>query len=173
MQFLKQKIIDTYSRGGEEIPHSAYAVIPRFFIFFLYLMLLEIMNLLFPESLWYIVEKFDLGFLFLTLTVFVAFIIRPVITLFNSYHELSSDNLISVQGFASFSRREYLCPYDFINGIEVRQNIFERLTDMGDILIGTAMTGHPEIILRHVQRPQYYVSRLEEAIDEATKLEEQ
>jgi uncharacterized membrane protein YdbT with pleckstrin-like domain len=171
MQFLRQKIIDTYSRGGDEIPHSPYAVIPRFFIFFIYLMFLEVMYLIFPESLWYFVENFTAGFLFLTLIVFIAFIIRPVITLFNSYHELASDNLISVQGFASFSRREYLCPYDFINGIEVRQNIFERLTDMGNILIGTSMTGHAEIKLSHVERPQYYATKIEEAIDEATKLD--
>lgn len=171
MQFLRKKIIDTYSRGGEEIPHSWYAVIPRLFIFFLYLMFLEIMHLLFPESLWYLVENFTAGFLFLTLTVFIAFVIRPFITLFNSYHELSSDNLISVQGFASFSREEYLCPYDFINGIEVRQNIFERLTDMGDILIGTSMTGHAEITLHHVEKPQYYAGKIEEAIEEATKLD--
>jgi membrane protein YdbS with pleckstrin-like domain len=167
MNFIRQKIIDTYSRGGEEIHHSFFAVIPRFMIFFLYLLLIEILYWMFPDAMWYLAVTFTGAFILLTVTLFAAFVIRPVISLYNSYHEITEDNLISVQGFASFSRREYLCPLIFINGIEVRQNIFERLTNMGNIFIGTSMTGHAEIVLKHVDRPQYYASKLEEAIDHA------
>jgi membrane protein YdbS with pleckstrin-like domain len=167
MNYIRQKIIDTYSRGGEEIPHSKYAVVPRFMIFILYLLLIEVIYWGFPDTMWKFVENFTGGFILLTVTLFVAFVIRPVISLYNSYHEIAEDNLISVQGFASFSRREFLCPFIFINGIEVRQNLFDRLTDMGNILIGTSMTGNVEIVLRHIERPQYYANQLEKAITHA------
>jgi membrane protein YdbS with pleckstrin-like domain len=167
MNFVRQKIIDTYSRGGEEIPHSAYAVIPRFTIFALYLIILELFYAWFPETMSYIVQKFTLGIFFLSFVCFVAFVLRPYFTLFNSYHEIGVDNLISVQGFISPFRREYLCPYTFINGVEIRQNLFERLTDMGSLLIGTSMTGKAEIVLKHIQRPEYYAKLLQDRISES------
>lgn len=170
MKFLKQKIIDTYSRGGEEIPHSPYAVIPRFTIFALYLIILELFYFCFPKTMLYIVQEFTIGILFVSLVFFVAFIIRPYITLYNSYHEFGTDNLISVQGFASPFRKEYLCPYPFINGIEIRQNLFERFTDMGNLLVGTAMTGKPEIVLKHIKRPEHYAKMLQDRINESEEL---
>lgn len=170
MQFLRQRIIDEYSRGGEEMPHSIYAVVPRFFIFSLYLLLIEVIYYFIPGAVDYIVEHFTEGFLFFTFVMFVAFIIRPVITLFNSYHELASDYLISVQGFASFSRQEHLLPYEFIQGIEVRQNLFERFVEMGDLHIGTAMSGDVEIKIKHIERPHFYADKLQESINNAIEV---
>lgn len=169
MNFLKQKIIDTFSRGGEEIPQSKYSLIPRFLIFVLYLLFFEIFYFIFPETTSKLLENFIFGFILLTLGFFSAFIIRPIVSLYNTYHEICPDNLISIQGFASFTRKDYLCPYVHISGIEIRQNLFDRLCNMGDILIGTSMTGSAEIRIRKIERPEYYVNQIEAAVSKALK----
>ncbi|HMO16521.1 MAG TPA: PH domain-containing protein [Oligoflexia bacterium] len=168
MNFLRQKIIDKYSRGGEEIPHSSWSVVPRFLIFIGYVIFLELIYLVFPGILDYMINNFGPALVFISVIVFLVFVVRPIIGLFNSYHELTLDNLVSVQGFASPFRREHLCPYIFIVGVEVQQNLFERLTDMGRLLVGTSMTGHAEIVLKNIQRPNEYAAKLLARVGEAS-----
>lgn len=169
MNFLRQKIIDKYSRGGEEIPHCAWSVVPRFCIFACYIFSLEVLYSLFPDMLYYIIDHFAVGLAFLSVMMFIIYVIRPIVALYNSYHEMALDNLISVQGFASPLRREHLCPYMFIVGVEVSQNIFDRITDMGKLSIGTAMTGHAEIILKNIQRPNEYAEKIMERVGESAQ----
>lgn len=165
LQNIRQKLIDTYSRGGLEIPSSYFSVLPRFTYFIFFLIILEFFNRIFPSLTMYLVENFTWGLILLIVTVFVAYVLRPIISLYSSYHEITYDNLVSVQGFTSFFRKDYRCSYELISGVEVRQNILGRLTDMGDILVGTSMRHRPEIIIKGIQRPQHYAHKIHEAID--------
>jgi uncharacterized membrane protein YdbT with pleckstrin-like domain len=165
MRKLFNYIRSKYGQGGLDIQRSWWSVSPRLFIFAIYLIVAITCWVRYQDAILYESKTVFSILLFLLSFMVAGFALRPCLSMLNTYHEITTRSIYTVEGIFSFKQRIIELHFEDISGVEIRKTIFDRLCGMGDIDIGTAMTGKAEATLQGIKNPDYYVAIIEKALD--------
>lgn len=141
-------------------------VVPR--LIFVSFLILIIVGLSFvystidSESLFSLTLALPLFFL-----LFVIFMARPVILLFDCKHEVSFHHVRSTQGICSLKKQFIEIPYEDMLGVRSSQTIMERVLDIGSIIVWTASAEVPDLIMKGIREPEKYTRLIGRKIDGA------
>ena len=89
-----------------------------------------------------------------------TFFLEAAYQIYNVRYQIDRDGLICRVGIISFKQTITRIRYEDIRSIESDQTIIDRFLDVGDIQIGTAATGHVDVVLTGIGQP----SRVREVI---------
>ena len=148
---------------------SVYSIIPSLLLFGAISLLAVFLSRQFPWTL----LIFDISVLGRTFTFTMPLLAllsaislaRPIALLYNDHHEIQCHHVVSIFGILSLNKKIVRLPYETLQGVHIRQNLWERFFDIGSILVGTAMTDMPEIVMPGIYRPQYYADLISNTID--------
>jgi uncharacterized membrane protein YdbT with pleckstrin-like domain len=108
----------------------------------------------------------------LPIPLFALFPLLSIILVFqrvyNYSYLLADEYLRSLHGLLSLRKRDMRIEYRDILGIDIERNIIERMFNVGDIKIGTAMLGEAEIVFVGVKDPSKYRDIVVDRISHAT-----
>lgn len=160
---LYNAAIEKYQAGGIEIkPTTAIYKIGIATIIFISICL-ELLYLAYPKPFDFFFEKAPYVFIFSIFAGFLHFLLIPIFKMYNSYHEISDNHLISVQGlFLARKKIEHLIPYHSIMGTTLKQTIFGRIFNYGTIYVGTRMTGSAEVRISNIVDPKAVQREIDE-----------
>jgi len=102
----------------------------------------------------------------LAFLVLLAAIARPISLMFDCSHELGCHHMKSTKGLLSFQREHVEIPYEDILGVRVSQNIFERILNVGRILVWTASADRPEISMGGIGDPEAGAGQIKAKVDQ-------
>ena len=75
---------------------------------------------------------------------------------FNFKYVIDKDHVRSFTGIISFKLHDKRIDFQNIRGVEIKRSLLDRLFDVGDIAIGSAMRSQDEMIMYGVKNPEYY-----------------
>lgn len=99
------------------------------------------------------------------LLVGLVLIARPLFLMRDTIHLLGQHHLYSEFGRMSLNREHIEIAFEEMLGVRFRQNLLERILDVGTILIWTASADRPEIVMRGVRDPARVVHIIRDRID--------
>ncbi len=127
----------------------------------------------FPETVLH--QNVDLfGFSFvlhlpILLLVAILVIARPLFLLFDCKYEVKCHHISATTGILSFNKRHFEMPLENARGVEVKQNLWERILFVGTVLVGSAMTDVPEVELHGVADPEGIATIIRSRMDRSIK----
>ncbi|RME60629.1 MAG: PH domain-containing protein, partial [Candidatus Dadabacteria bacterium] len=83
---------------------------------------------------------------------------------FDRQYVIGPDYVKEVHGLYSLKMRETILEFAKVHGVEIEKNLFQRLFNLGDIGVGSAMTGSTEIIMVGVRDPEKYAKIIEDRV---------
>lgn len=169
ISFLYSFIVKKYYQGGIVIHHSWWAQIPKIGIFVAFSFIAFSLLKLFPDNIFFNHGSLQSLLLYIFLFMFVAYGLRPVILMLNSYYEISKNEIFTVEGILSFKKRTKFIHFKDISGVIVRSNLYSRLCGIGDIEIGSLNRGIPRMVLHGVKNPEKYEKLIQNAVDKYWK----
>ena len=113
-----------------------------------------------------IIENYSIPF-----PLFALFPILCLIILFkrvyNYRYIIEDTHMRSVHGLLSLHKKDMRIEYRDVLGIDIERNLIERIFNVGDIEIGTAMLGEAEIVFYGVYNPSKYRAMIIKKVDAA------
>ena len=103
----------------------------------------------------------------LFLLVFAVLIIRPILLRYNDLYELGEHHVYTISGRVSLRRERYEIPFEDLKGVRVRQSILQRLLNVGDIILWTALADKPEVVMHGLKNPEIPLKEMRSRIDKA------
>ncbi len=97
----------------------------------------------------------------------LVFCLRPLILWRDSYHEIGCHHLRGESGRISFRKQSVEVPFEDIRGVRVVQTLFQRIINVGDVIVWTAFSELPEVSLRCVSSPKRVASEISRHLDKA------
>ena len=86
--------------------------------------------------------------------------------MYNNRYTISTDYVESRTGILSFKSADTRINFDDVRGIEVDRTIYQRIFNLGDILVGSAMGNEVEVRIEGVSQPD----RLHQLIEQRMRL---
>ncbi len=117
-----------------------------------------------------ITENYTVTFPFF-LVILLALLIRPVILIFDDRNEIGEHHIRAYSGLCSWKRKFSEIAYENVKGVEVDQNIVERILDVGDVKVWTAISGTPEVVMEGVDNPNRVAAIIRKQLDETKQIE--
>lgn len=83
----------------------------------------------------------------------IGFLIEAAYQIYNVRYQIDREGIICRVGIISFRQSITKIRYEDIRSIESDQTLIERLLNVGDVEIGTAATGHIDVLLKGIGSP--------------------
>ncbi len=149
---------------------SWLSLIPNLVLFFFLCFLSVFVSNIFPETIFRVpVEllggRYEIQMPITGLILAIAFI-RPLILVYDAHHEIKCHHLSTTTGILSFRKKFAEIRFGYARGVEVHQGIIDRIFNVGDILVGSAMTAEPEVIMKGIYNPDYYAAVIEDKVEQ-------
>lgn len=87
-----------------------------------------------------------------------ALLLRILFLMYNSEHEITPTRVRTITGLCWIRRRLIEIEYELIMGVEIRQSAIDRLLGVGNIYVGTSMTGRPELSFDGILDAEHYAN---------------
>jgi membrane protein YdbS with pleckstrin-like domain len=103
----------------------------------------------------------------ISLLVFLVFMARPFVRIYDARHEVGCHHLHSIEGICSIARDEVEVPFIDLKGVRFHQTILERILNVGTVIVWTAFADKPEFELEDVGNPEEICGVIRDRIDTA------
>lgn len=153
------------------LPRSYRYVWPSLLLFFVCCVLTLYISREFPGTIYrFYFELFGFRFL-VSMPLFGLFcamtLARPIALMYDVHYELRCHHLIATTGLLSMKKESFEIPYEDLRGVQIDQSLIDRILGIGTLLLGTAVTDRPEIVMSGIARPHEFARLITEKIDRA------
>ena len=85
-----------------------------------------------------------------------AALIWILYTMYNSIYIINYHEVRHIKGILSLKRKEIEITFDQVYGVSRKANFIDRMVDVGDVIVGTSMTGKAELVLRGIYDDHWF-----------------
>ncbi len=102
----------------------------------------------------------------------ILILVVLVVKHFNYRYVISEDHVRTLSGIISLRMLDKRLDMQHIRGVEIERSIFDRLFNLGDLEIGSAMHGQDDLIMYGIYNPERFRKMIEHQISKINNQEE-